>query len=112
MTVSPRVSVPLPTYNHAHFLPAAIASVLAQESKDFELVISNDASTDRSRAVIEHYAGRDPRRAFRQPRNLGLVPHRNWCFGQARGQYIKYPSGGDCLAVSDSLRASRLHSPS
>src|SRR3546814_5043628 len=58
----PRVSVIMPSYNHARYIGAAIESVLAQTMADFELIIVDDGSSDNSREVIAGYT--DPRITF------------------------------------------------
>ncbi len=69
----------------------AIESVLAQDFTDFEILISDDASTDDSADVIRRYAAKDPRIRFQlHPANLGMVANWNWCLQQARGEYVKY----------------------
>ena len=74
MTPRPKISVLIPTYNYARFLPAAVESVLAQDFREFELLISDDASTDGSAEVIRSYAERDSRIRFRlHTANLGMV---------------------------------------
>lgn len=103
---SPKVSVIIPTYNYARYLPAAIESVLAQDFSDFELLVSDDASTDDTASILAEYATRDPRlRVVVQPRNLGMVPHWNWCLQQARGEYVKFMFGDDCFASATALSA-------
>ena len=57
--MSPTVSVVLPTYNHAHFLPAAITSVIQQTFSDWELLVVDNSSTDSTSDVLEGFA--DPR---------------------------------------------------
>jgi hypothetical protein len=95
---APKVSVLIPTFNYARFLPEAIESVLAQDFADCEILISDDASVDGSAHVIRHYAARDARIRFQlQERNLGMVSHWNWCLGQARGEYVKFLFGDDRL---------------
>jgi glycosyltransferase involved in cell wall biosynthesis len=103
-TSGPKVSVLVPTYNYARYLSEAIESVLAQDFADFELLISDDASTDGSAEIIREFARRDPRiRVQFHSRNLGMVANWNWCLGQARGQYIKFLFGDDRLMGPDSL---------
>jgi len=102
---SPRISILLPTYNYARFLPEAIESVLAQDWTDYELLISDDRSTDGSAAVIAAYADRDPRiRFYPQPTNLGMVANWNWCLHEARGEYVKVLFGDDRLESPRALR--------
>ena len=95
---APKVSVLIPTYNYARYLPEAIESVLGQDFQDFELLISDDCSTDNSAEVIARYAARDSRIRFQiHPKNLGMVENWNWCLSQARGEYIKFVFGDDKL---------------
>ena len=104
MASSPKISVLVPTYNYARFLPEAIGSVLAQDFADFELIISDDASTDGSAAIIRPYAERDPRIRFhRQEPNLGMVANWNWCLRQARGEYVQFVFGDDLLVSPRAL---------
>ncbi len=100
----PKVSVLVPTYNYARFLPEAIESILAQDFTDYELIVSDDASTDDSAGIIRRYAARDPRiRAEFHPANLGMVANWNWCLQQARGEYVKYLFGDDLLCSPQAL---------
>src|SRR3974377_931912 len=96
---SPKVSVLVPTYNYARYLPEAIESVLEQDFQDFEVLISDDCSTDGSAEVIARYAAKDSRIRFKiHPANLGMVENWNWCLSEARGDYIKFLFGDDRLA--------------
>lgn len=84
---TPKVSVVLCSYNHARFVGATIRSILAQTFTDFELIISDDASSDGSVEVIRQFS--DPRiRLFTQEKNLGIVENFNFAASQARGEYI------------------------
>ena len=101
---SPRISVLIPTYNYARYLPEAIESVLEQDWRDLELLISDDGSTDGSREVIARYAAKDSRIRFQiHPTNLGMVQNWNWCLSEARGEYIKFLFGDDKLASRQAL---------
>lgn len=94
----------IPTYNYARYLPETIESVLAQDGADFEVLISDDASTDESAAVIAAYAKADGRiRPACHRENLGMVANWNWCLRQARGDYIKFVFGDDALATPHAL---------
>ena len=104
MAATPKVSVLIPTYQYARFLPDAIESVLAQDFSDFELIVADDASGDGSAEVVRRYAARDSRIRFqRHPKNIGMVANWNWCLRQARGRYVKFGSGDDCLASRRAL---------
>lgn len=100
----PLVSVLIPTYNYARFLPQAIESVLAQDYPHFELLVSDDASTDTTAGTLASYRGADPRlRIHQHPRNLGMVAHWNWCLQQARGRYVKFLFGDDAFCSRQTL---------
>lgn len=96
---TPAVSVLIPTYNYARYLPEAIDSVLAQDFDDFEVIIADDTSTDNTAEICRMYEAKDPRiRFFRHEKNLGMVENWNWCLQQARGKYIKYLLADDKFA--------------
>lgn len=93
---SPVVSIGMPTYNSAATLCASVESLLAQTFTDFELVISDNASTDGTWGLIEAFAARDPRvRAFRQPQNIGANGNYSAVFRASRGRYFKWASSND-----------------
>ena len=95
----------VPNYNYGRYLAEALGSVLEQTFTDFELIISDDASTDNSAAIINDFAKRDSRIHFtRQPVNLGLTENFNWCLSRARGEYIKFLLADDKLAHSEALQ--------
>lgn len=84
----PRVSVGLPVYNGERYLVEAIDSLLGQTYEDFELIISDNASTDRTEEICRSY--QDSRiRYFRQARNIGLSPNHNFVIRQSRGEFFK-----------------------
>lgn len=83
----PRVTVLMPVYNGGSFLREAIDSILAQNYRDFELLIIDDGSSDGSAAVVESYS--DQRiRFIRNGKNLGLVNTLNKGLDLARGEYV------------------------
>jgi|APCry1669189000_1035189.scaffolds.fasta_scaffold14967_2 glycosyltransferase involved in cell wall biosynthesis len=100
----PTVSVLVPTYQYGHFLAQAIESILNQDFKDFELLISDDCSEDSSAQIIRSYAALDSRiRYVIHSKNLGMVNNWNWCLTEAKGKYIKYVFADDILPRKDSL---------
>lgn len=85
----PKVTVCLPTYNSGEFLTQAIDSILEQTFTDFELIISDDCSTDNTPEVIISYLEKDSRIKYLQnSKNLGLFPNWNRCLESASGEYI------------------------
>jgi glycosyltransferase involved in cell wall biosynthesis len=100
-TVAPRplVSIGVPVYNADRFLKRALDSLLGQTLSDFELIISDNASTDGTQAIGEDYARRDRRvRYIRQPTNLGAPRNWNVVAREARGVFFKWASGSDYCA--------------
>lgn len=94
----PKLSVLIPTFNYARYLPEAIESVLSQTFADFELLIVDDASTDDSPEIIRDYARKDKRIRFQlQPENVGMVPNWNAALAMSCGEYVKFLFGDDKL---------------
>lgn len=97
----PRLSVGLPIYNGENFGEGAIQSLLAQSYDDFELIIADNASTDRTEELCRSYAARDDRiRYFRHEKNMGAAFNFNFTFARASGEYFKWASHDDLLAPS------------
>ena len=93
---SPRLSIGLPVYNGGRFLVQALDSLLAQTFRDFELVISDNASTDRTAEICQAYVQRDPRvRYVRNPHNLGSVGNFNRVFEISTAPLFKWASHDD-----------------
>ncbi|MGY4492045.1 glycosyltransferase family 2 protein [Pseudomonas sp. TE3610] len=100
------ISVVVPTYNYAHYLPRVLDSVLGQWADDLELVIVDDGSTDDTGAVLARYAERSPSiRVIRQP-NGGAASARNLGVSNARGQYV-LPLDADDELVPSALQVFR-----
>lgn len=101
---APKVSVCINVYNYGAFLPEALESVLRQEFADFEVIVVDDCSTDRSFEITQRYAARDSRViALRNPLHLGMVPSANVCLRAARGKYIKILHADDFLCRNEAL---------
>ncbi len=85
----PKISVILPMYNAAAFLPACLDSLLAQSMGDFEIVAVDDASTDRTGEIAAAYAARDRRvRLSRNGQNVNSFETRLNGLEEARGDYL------------------------
>ena len=94
----PKVSIGLPVYNGARFLCEAIDSVLAQSYTNFELIISDNCSTDGTDWICQRYQKQDARiRYLRQPANKGAAPNYNLLVSAARGEYFKWLAHDDVL---------------
>jgi glycosyltransferase involved in cell wall biosynthesis len=92
------VSIGLPVHNGARYLQGAIESVLAQTSDDFELVISDNASTDATMDIARSFARADRRvRYERLETNIGPVGNHNRCVELTRGRYFMWLASDDLL---------------
>ncbi|MDP3794934.1 MAG: glycosyltransferase family 2 protein [bacterium] len=92
----PSVSVGLPVRNGAERMAHAIDSLINQTHADFELIISDNCSTDSTWALLEEYARRDRRiRIFRQERDLGQRGNFEFVLAAARGMYFMWASDDD-----------------
>lgn len=96
MLRAPSVSIGLPVFNGERFLSKAIESLLSQEFEDFELIISDNASSDGTRDICERYANQDQRiRYYRNATNIGAAPNHNRVFHLANGRYFKWAAHDD-----------------
>jgi len=94
-----KVSIGLPVFNGARFLPAALDSLLAQSFEDFELVICDNASSDGTMQICREYAARDARiRLTENAKNLGAARNFNRTFELAQGSYFKWAAHDDVCA--------------
>ena len=106
-----KVSIGMPVYNGEEFLRFAIDSILAQTCGDFELVISDNASTDATESICRDYAAKDARIKYqRNAVNIGASENYNIVFRRSTAPYFKWASSNDycapeflarCLAVLD-----------
>lgn len=99
--MTPKVSVIIPNYNHARYLPQRLESVLQQTFRDVEVILMDDCSTDNSRAVIAEYAARDACiRVVLNEQNSGST-FKQWNKGLAlaQGQYVWLAESDDYAAL-------------
>lgn len=96
--MNPILSIGLPVYNGAEHVGGAIESALNQTLTDFELVISDNASTDNTKEVCEQYLGSDERIRFhRNETNLGAAGNFNRVVELSRGRYFKFLGHDDII---------------
>lgn len=99
MTTVPRLSIGLPVYNGESYLAESLDALLGQTYTDFELIISDNASTDGTTDICRSYAKDDSRISYiRQPHNIGAAPNHNFLVKQARGELFKWASADDLYA--------------
>lgn len=98
-TSVPLVSIGLAVRNGALYLAQALDSILAQTFKDFEIIISDNASTDATEDICRLYAQKDDRiRYSRNPQNIGGANNENRTVQLARGKYFRWAAHDDVLA--------------
>ncbi|MGW1342884.1 glycosyltransferase family 2 protein [Kribbella sp. NPDC002412] len=96
MNAVPRLSVGLPVYNGEKYLAESLDALLGQSYGDFELVISDNASTDSTEEICREYLAKDSRISYyRQPVNIGATPNHNWTFEHSGGELFKWASYDD-----------------
>jgi len=88
----PKVSVIIPTHNRARIVGEAIDSVLSQGYDDFELIVVDDGSTDRTEGLVASYF---PRLSYLYQRHRGVSAARNLGIASARGEYISFLDSDD-----------------
>jgi len=106
-----RVSIGMPVFNGEKYLREALDSILAQTYRDFELIISDNASTDHTQQICLEYAAKDSRiRYYRNEKNLGADKNFNRVFELSSGEYFKWAAYDDvhapeylqkCIAILD-----------
>ncbi len=95
---TPLVSVLTTSYNREAYIAKAIESVLAQTMTDFEYIIVDDCSKDRTFEIAQSFAIKDSRiRVYRNDKNLGDYPNRNRAASYAKGKYLKYVDADDYM---------------
>jgi glycosyltransferase involved in cell wall biosynthesis len=97
----PKITVGLTTYNAESFLEGSIRSLLAQTERDFELVISDDQSQDRTDTICRKWAARDSRITYvRQEKNLGPRGNFEYVFSRRKEDYFMWASHDDLWSPS------------
>lgn len=107
------ISIIIPIYNVEHYLPSTLDSLIQQEGGvDYEILLIDDGSTDGSASICEKYAGEYSRISVIHKSNGGLSSARNAGIDVARGEYLMFVDGDDCLdplTISALAKATSLH---
>jgi glycosyltransferase involved in cell wall biosynthesis len=97
-TAKPLISVLMTAYNREKYIADAIESVLASTYSNFELIITDDQSKDRTVEIAKSYSEKDKRvKVFVNEQNLGDYPNRNKAASYAQGKYLKYVDADDFI---------------
>jgi glycosyltransferase involved in cell wall biosynthesis len=106
---TPRVSVGMPVYNGENFIEAALDSILNQTFKDFELLISDNASTDRTEEICRSYSAKDNRiQYYRNETNLGAAYNFNHVVNLSSGTYFMWAAHDDMYAPDFLLKSVKI----
>lgn len=107
-----RVTIGMPVYNGERHIARAIRSILAQTYRDFQLLVVDNASTDRTAEIVQEFARQDPRVVYhRNPQNIGAHPNFNRAFTLSDSEYFKWAAHDDeikpayletCIRILDS----------
>ena len=96
---NPVVTVGLPVFNGENYLNEALESLMSQDFEDFELVISDNASTDSTRLILKEWAAKDARvKVCLNDRNVGGAANFNRVLALAKGEYFRWASHDDLVA--------------
>jgi len=94
-----RLSIGLPVYNGERFIRFALDALVQQTYRDFEVIISDNASTDGTMLICQEYAQRYPNiRYFRNPENIGAAENFNRLFEMGHGEYFKWAAADDVIS--------------
>jgi len=94
---NPLVTIAIPTFNRSSLLKDCILSVLSQTYPNYEIIVSDNASTDDTQKVLQQFRGRKVR-VVRQKKNIGLLPNWNACLAEAKGEYFLLVSDDDTIS--------------
>jgi glycosyltransferase involved in cell wall biosynthesis len=96
MITVPRLSIGLPVYNGEEYLAESFEALLGQSYSDYELIVTDNASTDGTEEICRRYADQDSRIVYhRLPENIGAAPNHNHVLTLARGELFKWASHDD-----------------
>lgn len=103
----PSVSIFVLTYNAERYIVETLESLLAQDYSNYEIFVSDDASTDRTPEILENFRARypDKMRLYLQPVNLGITNHCNFLLQKVTGDYVCFVGGDDLLEPNCLSRA-------
>lgn len=95
----PLVSILLPVYNAEKHIEECLNSILCQTYKNFEIVISDDSSQDRTQDILKEYKNKYPKiiRLYLQKKNLGITANCNFLLSKCEGEYICFFAGDDVM---------------
>lgn len=110
--MEPKISVIVPAYNNAPWLPRCLDSILAQTYSNLEILVVNDGSTDNTVQVLEAYAAKDSRIRPIHKENGGVTSARLRGVSESTGEWIGFVDGDDLIEprmYADLMKNARAH---
>lgn len=108
-TKVPKLSIIVPCYNYAHYLRNSVDSILRQNFSDYELLLTDDGSSDETWEILKQYGERHPQiRIFKNPANLGIFKTNLQGWNDARGEYLFFFSADDLVGPTCLSRVMEL----
>jgi glycosyltransferase involved in cell wall biosynthesis len=99
------ISIIIPAFNASYYIENCLKSILAQNFKDFEIIIVNDFSSDNTEEIIRHYSHIDKRIVIlKNEQNIGQAKSRNIGISKSKGKYLYYIDADDELFNYDSIK--------
>lgn len=103
--MNPKISIGIPVYNGEKFITETLNSILSQTFKDFEIIISDNASNDLTEKICKSYKNKDTRVLyFRQSFNVGGIENFKMTLRKARGKFFMWIAADDMLGCEDYLK--------
>lgn len=93
-----KLSIVIPVYNTQNTLPRCMKSILGQTFSDYEIILVDDGSTDRSPQLCDEYARKDTRISVIHKINGGLSDARNTGIAESKGEYLTFMDSDDAIA--------------
>ena len=104
MTTKPKISVIIPVYNVEKWLNKCVDSILAQSYENFEVILVNDGSTDKSGDICDQYLKEDNRVKVFHNKNKGLSYSRNFGVKNSNGKYVMFVDSDDFLSEKNAYQ--------
>ena len=109
ISISPKVSIGMPVYNGEKYLRRSLSALVSQSFLDFELIISDNASTDNTSDICLEFSAKDNRiKYFRQTENIGAWRNFKYVLDEAQAEYFMWSAADDIRSLDfvDSVKLS------
>lgn len=94
---NPLITVIIPAYNSEKYIGRCLESILGQSFEDFEILVIDDGSTDKTGEVVKKYVAHDDRIIYKKQKNMGVAKTRNKAVKMARGEFVAFIDNDDFI---------------